>query len=92
MRIRVGRIISYLSLLFNLPFQVCLKGGGKLIQTDKKSNLKIKQKEKIYAGMLELGEQNIIMIETGNAICNRTEKTGSWISYGEMFKHSKALR
>lgn len=80
------------------------KVGEKLIRTDKKySHLKLKQKEKIYAWMLE--EAKHYYDRTGkypgkkaedtavvDVVYDRIEKAGIWIPYGEVFKHYKSIK
>lgn len=77
---------------------------GRLLQTDKKySNLKLKQKEKIYAWMFEEtkryhdrnGKCPVKRDEDAaivDAVYNRIEKSGIWIPYGEVFKHYQSIK
>lgn len=80
------------------------KIDGRLLQTNKKySNLKLKQKEKIYAWMFE--ETKIYHDRNGkcpekkeedevivDAVCDRIEKAEIWIPYGEVLKHYRSIK
>ena len=77
---------------------------GRLLRTDKKySNLKLKQKEKIYAWMLEetkcfhdrngkCPEKKAEDTAIVEAVYDSIEKAGIWIPYGEVFKHYKSIK
>lgn len=76
---------------------------GKLLQTNKKySHLKLKQKEKIYAWMVEETRQYYIEHEkfptekTEEAVLDKVyekiENTDIWIPYGEVAKHYHSIR
>lgn len=80
------------------------KIDGRLLQTNKKySNLKLKQKEKIYAWMFEetkiyhdrngkcpeKKEEDEIIVD---AVCDRIDKADIWIPYGEVLKHYRSIK
>lgn len=77
---------------------------GRLLQTDKKySQLKLKQKEKIYTWMYEEAkryhdrngkcpEKKDEEAAVVSAVYDRIEKTDIWIPYSEVFRHYRSIK